>query len=294
MKSADALKHTVAMLVAGFAAAGLILAATLLSPAAEPELHAEEPGVDGPADALTVEAVTGRWEFVNATNPEAFIEFTKFGSWFGSDGCNGTGAAWNIDDDSLVIVNDGISTLMFCDNMNLPTGSPLTGVITGSGELEVTGDDGTLVTLTRTGESRASLTGTTWVTSVNLANPDAPVSSDSKDEAADADELDWAGPMIEFMEDGSWSGSDGCNRFFGSWNWEHLEHGESGYGAVIHLGEEVGSTRMACTDIRRIPETFFTGDLELRFFNSETISLRDPASSGPDSTFVFTPIPRNV
>lgn len=47
-------------------------------------------------------------------------------------------------------------------------------------------------------------------------------------------------PSLEFMEDGSYSGSDGCNRLMGGWT--SLDDG------TINL-EPMASTRMACEGV---------------------------------------------
>lgn len=271
MKPADTLKHTVAMVAAGIAAAGLILAATLLSPAAEPPSRAEGPSTVKPG-AVTAEAIVGRWEFVGSSNPDAYVEFTEYGNWFGSDGCNGVAATWRLDGGVLRMQTPGAMTMIYCNNMNLPFGAPLEGKLAEDGTLTVMGKDGDSVQLTRVGDSISSLTAGDWATSkTSLTKQTA----------------DPTGPSITFAEDGTWSGSDGCNRVGGTWSWDLLgltaTSGE--FGAILHFGENTFSTKMLCYG-QPEPKVTFTGDYEFTV-RGGNLTLRRPAALDPDQTWVM-------
>lgn len=69
-------------------------------------------------------------------------------------------------------------------------------------------------------------------------------------------------PRLDLMADGSFAGTDGCNRLFGLWSQEDQEVRFSG----------VGSTRMACVDVdtwlERLDSATVDGDL-LRISNAD-------------------------
>ncbi|WP_157426895.1 META domain-containing protein [Agromyces salentinus] len=54
------------------------------------------------------------------------------------------------------------------------------------------------------------------------------------------DSSDTTAPSLELDDDGSFSGTDGCNQLSGSWSIDEADHVQF---------EDVASTRMACEDV---------------------------------------------
>ena len=54
------------------------------------------------------------------------------------------------------------------------------------------------------------------------------------------DAADTAAPSLDLADDGSFSGTDGCNQLNGSWSVDESDHVQF---------EDVASTRMACDDV---------------------------------------------
>ncbi len=272
--SSGKVAHTVGMLAAGVVAGGLVLAAWALAPKAEPEPVLEAQAAIDPV---------GRWEFVDSSNDQAFVEFTEYGTWFGSDGCNGTGAAWSADGSTLKMSNDGVQTLIWCDNAVLPTGATLDGTLTESGDLTLANDTGATVTLTRTGDSTATLEGGSWVVP---ADHDATAGAGG--DTAPAEPV--GQPSISFADDGTWSGTDGCNRMRGSWTWERLGADDvaPGFGATLSIGDDTVSTKMACEHPSTFPMELTAGRL-FALLGPDTLVLEDPAAAGlPSATTYLT------
>ena len=255
------LKNAIGMLAAGVLASGLVLAAWALSPKSEPV--SEPPHGDGAGVALEADQLVGRWSFVDAKNQQAFVEFTEYGSWFGSDGCNGTQGSWATEGAELTMAGSGVSTLIFCDNANLPTGQ-ISGSLNTADELELHGSEGDDVTLQRTGDGTMSLTDVAW----------AFESVDGKTLPAGVD------PEITFADDGTWSGTDGCNRMNGTWSWkpELNRVGLDSFGAVLQLGAEIASTKMACIESSPFPANLVQPHW-LTVFSADAILLQDPSAA---------------
>lgn len=68
-------------------------------------------------------------------------------------------------------------------------------------------------------------------------------------------------PSLELIEDGSFTGTDGCNRLFGSWTQDGPSVEFSG----------VGSTRMACVDVDTWLERLHSGRVE-----ANALHISDP------------------
>lgn len=263
-------RNAIGMLAAGVLAAGVVLAAWALSPKADQE--SAPPHGDGAGETLSPDRLVGRWAFVDAKNQQAFVEFTEFGSWFGSDGCNGTQGTWLVEGAKLTMAGSGASTLVFCDNANLPVGE-ISGSLNGSGELELHGAEGGDATLRRTGDGTMTLTGVTWaLEGIDGKTPPAGVE-----------------PKISFADDGTWSGTDGCNRMHGTWSWkpELNRAGIDGFGAVLQLGAEIASTKMACVDPSSPFPAILTRPHWFMVFSDEALLLRAPGEADDAQQGIF-------
>lgn len=252
------IQNAIGMLAAGVLASGLVLAAWALNPIGAP---AHEPDTATPPRA---DQIVGRWSFAGDANPQAFIEFTEYGSWFGSDGCNGMQGGWGIDSAALVMQPAGPMTLIACDNATLPAGGSdgIVGSLTGSHELRLTGDGGETVMLHRIGDSEMSLTGSTW----GLEDDSDPAIAHG------------ARPEIAFAADGTWVGTDGCNRMSGTWSsrTEAQQAAGAPFGAVLTIGDQIMSTKMACEHESPFPAEL-TQPHRLAVLSDQAVLLQDPA-----------------
>jgi META domain len=70
-------------------------------------------------------------------------------------------------------------------------------------------------------------------------------------------------PFVELAADGTYTGSDGCNRTRGPWS--------AGLDGTLHVGPGP-STRMACPDMVAVP-SWFTLAARLRFDGAELVLL---------------------
>ena len=55
--------------------------------------------------------------FASTEKGEPFLEFAQDGSYTGSDGCNGLGGTYQVDEDQLVL-SPGMSTLIACPDID--------------------------------------------------------------------------------------------------------------------------------------------------------------------------------
>lgn len=95
-------------------------------------------------------------------------------------------------------------------------------------------------------------------------------------------------PSISFADDGTWSGSDGCNRMGGTWTTEVSNSSTWGHGvssAIVHFGEELFSTAMACPDMDS-PRITFVGDYVF-FVRQGQLMLRDASTPNQEEGSVY-------
>jgi hypothetical protein len=90
-------------------------------------LAAPAPLPNGIVPAATSD-LTGRWEPEGSFAPETpFAEFHPDGTWSGSDGCNGGGGRWSLGDGGVLLATSGVSTLIGCDGLAVPSLVATTG-----------------------------------------------------------------------------------------------------------------------------------------------------------------------
>lgn len=92
--------------IAALAAAAAVLAGCASSPG---DGSSPEPTVD------VGEAALGTWR--STENPDVFMEFVEGGEYSGSDGCNGFGGTYTVEDDALLL-EPGLSTLIACPDVD--------------------------------------------------------------------------------------------------------------------------------------------------------------------------------
>jgi len=64
----------------------------------------------------------GRWVPMNGASPtDPHVAFDAEGGWSGSDGCNGGGGRWAVDDDGRLPTTSGPSTMIGCEGAPVPT-----------------------------------------------------------------------------------------------------------------------------------------------------------------------------
>lgn len=191
-------RHTFGMICAGVLALGAVLAAYTLTAPLTSSSDQANPGT-GPGDhgstPSSEEPMTGRWVSERPTNTDAFVEVTPHGLWFGSDGCNSTDGTWVLDSDGSLTTSGGAMTQIGCDNDYAPIAlaSAVTAHVS-DGRLTLTDADGADTTLVRDGDGAVTLPGM-WV---------GPGSEDTA-------------TIINFMPDGTWTSSAGCQSSSGTW-----------------------------------------------------------------------------
>ena len=91
--------------------------------------------------------VVGRWEPLDHSSTDPHVDFEEDGTWSGSDGCNGSGGAWALDDGGRLLATSGVHTLMACDGHGVPgavTAAARAGL--DAGLLVLVDQDGTEIT----------------------------------------------------------------------------------------------------------------------------------------------------
>lgn len=185
------------------AVAALLLIASCATSPGRGDQNAVEPdepteSVETPVDPAA--AIVGVWKAPEPANQDAFAEFTDFGLWFASDGCNQTGAGYRVGSDgSFESFGSSALTAVGCDNEDIPlaVGGAVSVDFDEKGRLVLKNTEGESTALVRASASAASLVGS------------------------------WAGPgsakdlsRVDFAEDGTWRGLWGCHEFGGTWSLE--------------------------------------------------------------------------
>lgn len=101
---------------------------------------------DGLRPAVAQDLV-GRWEPPGSFTTDPHVVFHDDGTWSGSDGCNGGGGAWALDDGGRLLATAGLQTLMACDGAGVPgaVGAAARAALDG-GRLVLLDADGTELT----------------------------------------------------------------------------------------------------------------------------------------------------
>jgi len=100
-----------------------------------------------PATAATL---TGTWVPATGAMPmNPHVTFAADGSWTGTDGCNGGGGRWAIDNDGRFLTTTGSSTLIGCD------GAPIPAMVGATSRMAF--DGATLVLLDHDGHEQGRL-----------------------------------------------------------------------------------------------------------------------------------------
>lgn len=306
-------KHSVSMIAAGAVAFAAVFAAhQLTAPLVTASLgegsphdsssHADQDG-DHDADPFDpVEtpleyAILGRWQAPTPANQDAFVEFTEYGLWFGTDGCNRAAGTWAVDADGSFHSQDaGAMTQIGCDNVPIPSavwGATTASIGNGTGLLTLTDAEGEIFELEQTRVGSISLEGR-WT----LAPADgAGIAGDSD---AGADESGGSA-FLEFNADGSWEGSDGCNGAFGTWELGPAQgYGEDPFDenapplpGDIKVPEFSGMTEISCPDISpvNLPILLDSSDGFI-FSDADRITLLDRGDSTDPEEWEFVNLQR--
>jgi len=179
---------------------------------------------DDTRTAVDGSELAGTW-VINDTfeSPEQpFIDFADDGTWTASDGCNRVKGTWTLGDGGALTTTAGPSTLMACDGAQLPL------AVAQADYVQLNGD-----ALTIYSSSESTKTDLVRSTDPTVGPQGLPVGQwvESTDAGA---------PFLSLAADGSFSGNDGCNTIFGSWE-------VADDGAIMFTG--VGSTMMACEGV---------------------------------------------
>lgn len=268
--------HALAVFAAGAVAFAAVLGAhiitTPLLSGSEGSDAPDDPSSSGgahvPAPGLLDVAMLGRWQAPEPANQDAFVEFTEYGLWFASDGCNGLNGTWSASEDgTLGIDGTEAMTMIACDNEPIPTAVryAVSAEVTPDGELVLTNADDEETTLVQARRGSLSLAGR-WV-------PDQST----------------GGAYVEFSADGRWEGSDGCNAASGSWELSAADVGSGSDSADIYfpsygrlvIGDLSAMTEMACEDLDSVNlpiELAGATGLEFADQNRVTLLITQPDS----------------
>lgn len=167
--------------------------------------------------------IVGVWAFDQTfDSPEQpFVSFVQDNTWTASDGCNQVQGTWDLAGDGTLTTTSGPSTLMACEGAQLPL------AVSRADSVEVDGDtllihssfDSTVTELVR---STDPLVGPQGFPIGYWVEENTPTS-----------------PFLSISADRTFTGNDGCNNIFGSWDFKDEVTTFSG----------VGSTRMFCEGV---------------------------------------------
>jgi heat shock protein HslJ len=204
----------------------------------------------------------------------ATLVFSPDGSFAGSTGCNRIAGTYTQDGTTLTFTS-GPMTLRACEGpvavqeSAIVAALPLVASFTLDTDLVLMDADGSPVLTYAPGLS--SLAGTSWqATGIN--NGREAVVSQAGTEKVTA----------TFAEDGTISGSGGCNTYSGTFT--------TGEGGAITIGP-VAATEMACPEpAMQIEQTYFAalGNATTYELEGSTLTLRD-ANGATQVTFTLTP-----
>lgn len=183
------------MRAAGIAAMVFALATALSACTSSADQHSE--GSESAVTPASEWKLVGRWQAPKPANQDAFVEFTEYGLWFASDGCNRGEGSWAIDDEGGFSTGGvGAMTQVGCDNVPIPetVWGAQSATTNEAGELLLTTAGGDELTLVRTDGERVSLVGR-WV---------GPASATSL-------------TTVDFAEDGTFTAMTGCGDVQGTW-----------------------------------------------------------------------------
>ena len=194
------------------------------------------------------DSLIGAWKLTaygpaNAPTPavegvEAGLTFNEDGTITGTSGCNGLGGDYTVEGDQITF-GEFVSTLMACDDPIMAQEEAAHKVMTGTAAYKIEGDtltitkDDMVLVLTRgtqeavppSASSSATLTGKWTLTSYRISDVLASPVADAE-------------AYLTFNEDGTLTGTSGCNEFGGSYTVE---------GDQITF-KEIVSTLMLCDE----------------------------------------------
>lgn len=210
----------------------------------------------------------------DTTGATAALTFSTDGSFAGSTGCNRIAGTYTQDGSALTMAS-GPMTLMACQGgvaaqeAAIVAALPLVASFSADGSLVLQDADGGALLTYAPGLS--SLAGTSWqATGIN--NGKEAVVSQAGTEAV----------TLSFGDDGTVSGSGGCNSYSG-------EYTTDGAGTIT-LGP-LAATEMACEEpAMEIEQSYFAALNEVTSYSLEgtTLTLRD-SSGATQVTFALVP-----
>lgn len=231
------------------------------SPTSAPATAAAPSGGEGIIGAWIAEEING--EPIGDGGQPLTAAFEADGSVAGSGGCNRFRGTYEVTGDAILVSEALATTMMACDETVMATETTYLAALTAARTFAVSGDrlelkdpDGT-TTVTFAAQPQ-TLAGTSWT-----------VVSYNNGENAVVSVLSGSSPSVEFGEDGSVSGSGGCNRFTGTVT---AEEGALTFGPLA-------TTQMACADPEGVMEqetAFLTALATATFYTVEgnTLALR--------------------
>lgn len=191
----------------------------------------------GARSAVDDSALVGTWVIDETfSSPEQpYIDFADDGTWSASDGCNRVQGTWQLGDEGAITTTAGPSTLMACEGAQLPL------AVAQADAVQVSAD-----TLTIYSSKESTVTELVRSTDESVGPQGLPIGQWVESDAEGA-------PFVSLAADGSFSGNDGCNNIFGTWQL-------ADDGAVEFSG--IGSTMMYCDGVDTWLTTAATGRIQ--------------------------------
>ncbi len=146
-------------------------------------------------------SLVGVWTLAEkfGTSEQPFIAFVQDNTWSASDGCNRVRGTWKVASDGALTTTSGPSTLMSCEGAQLPL------TLAQATHVKVAGDKITIMSL-----RNATATTLVRTTDRTVGPQGRPIGYWTETRTSSS-------PYFNFSTDGTYSGSDGCNRLFGTW-----------------------------------------------------------------------------
>lgn len=166
------------------------------------------------------------------------------GRYLANAGCNSISGEYNISESGEITLEDGVSTMMLCDEETMKNEQELQSFLTGVNGFEYSQDTLTLQSDTKSMEfsaaKMASLTDTKWKLNGMLINDGV------------VNDAAFKNAFIELSQDGKISGNAMCNNFFGEFSQDEN---------TLKIGA-LGSTKKMCPEEINSYETQILADLQ--------------------------------
>ena len=212
----------------------------------------------------TLESASVDGDEVTAQTPAATITFADDGTFHGTTPCNGLGGTWT-DDDGTLVLELGMMTQMACAEPEVQAQE--TAITKGFPSVSSAQLDGDALVLSGDGVTFRWVSGPEGIAGsydvTGVSNGNGAVVSSALTEAL----------SIEFADDGTVSGNDGCNSFASTYTVD---------GSSLQIGPDMTGTLIGCPqDVSELAHQFTTALVEVASWerNGQVVTLRGAAGA---------------